>query len=145
MLGKDASTKVRKPEKLCRSARTAGSDCKRAPLVPMADSTSDFIASSWEMVNGSHPEIGWSPDGTNIIVANPERLAANVLPAIPQVASGAGGMPRRPDWLEATESVAESVPEAAHSNLRALVPIPEGRLRRMRRTKAHASCSNSAS
>ena len=43
-------------------------------------SVAEFVQWTWQMVNGSHPEIGWSDDGAGIVVANPERLAKEVLP-----------------------------------------------------------------
>lgn len=42
--------------------------------------TAEFVAWTWQMVNGNHDEIGWSDDGTCIVVSNPERLAQAVLP-----------------------------------------------------------------
>jgi uncharacterized membrane protein YgcG len=41
---------------------------------------SEFIAWTWDMVNGGHSEIGWSEDGSLVVVANAERLAEHVLP-----------------------------------------------------------------
>ena len=40
----------------------------------------NFINKTWAMVNGGHPEISWDETGTLIVVKNPERLAAHVLP-----------------------------------------------------------------
>jgi len=40
----------------------------------------EFIESTWSMVNAHHPEIGWSDDGTLIVVSNAERLAERLLP-----------------------------------------------------------------
>ena len=34
----------------------------------------------WEMVNAGHEQIGWSVDGTTLVITNPERLASHVLP-----------------------------------------------------------------
>ena len=42
--------------------------------------SAEFVQYTWQMVNSNHPEIGWSEDNTSIIVANPERLATEVLP-----------------------------------------------------------------
>ena len=47
--------------------------------------TAEFVAWTWQMVNGNHDEIGWSDDGTCIVVSNPEApgsgSAANLLQA----------------------------------------------------------------
>jgi len=40
----------------------------------------DFVQWTWAMLNAGHEEIGWSEDGTHIVVRNAERLAVNVLP-----------------------------------------------------------------
>ena len=40
----------------------------------------NFINKTWALVNGGHPEISWDETGTLIVVKNPERLAAHVLP-----------------------------------------------------------------
>ena len=35
----------------------------------------EVIVQTWAMVNEGHVEIGWNHDGTQVIVANAERLA----------------------------------------------------------------------
>jgi len=47
---------------------------------PAQHGAADFVSWTWEMVNAGHEHIGWSPDGTTIVVTNPERLASHVLP-----------------------------------------------------------------
>ena len=39
----------------------------------------EAVSWTWEMINAG-AECGWSIDGTEITVSNPERLQANVLP-----------------------------------------------------------------
>jgi len=50
----------------------SSSELKREPA--------DFVRWTWAMLNAGHEEIGWSLDGTQIVVRNAERLALNVLP-----------------------------------------------------------------
>lgn len=50
---------------------------KRRPALHGAE---NFVSWTWEMVNAGHAEIGWSADGTRVIVDNPERLAKNIFP-----------------------------------------------------------------
>ena len=47
---------------------------------PAQHGAADFVSWTWEMVNAGHEHIGWSPDGTTIVVTNPERLASHILP-----------------------------------------------------------------
>ena len=46
---------------------------------PALHGAAEFVSWTWEMINAG-AECAWSPDGTEIIVSNPERLQANVLP-----------------------------------------------------------------
>lgn len=47
---------------------------------PALHGAADFISWTWEMVNSGYDDIGWSTDGSRIVVRNPERLANFVLP-----------------------------------------------------------------
>lgn len=47
---------------------------------PSLHGAGEFVSATWEMINGNFADCGWSPDGTEIVVVNPERLAENVLP-----------------------------------------------------------------
>lgn len=47
---------------------------------PALHGAADFISWTWEMVNAGYDDIGWSSDGSRIVVKNPERLANLVLP-----------------------------------------------------------------
>ena len=40
----------------------------------------EFISWTWEMINGGHADIGWSHDGKELVVRNPERLTREVFP-----------------------------------------------------------------
>ena len=59
------------------SAQAAGSNgVERRPALHGA---AEFVSWTWEMINGG-VECGWSPDGTEIVVSNPEKLQADVIP-----------------------------------------------------------------
>eukprot|EP00908_Phaeocystis_cordata_P016896 Transcript_28217.p1 GENE.Transcript_28217~~Transcript_28217.p1 ORF type:complete len:304 (+),score=83.31 Transcript_28217:300-1211(+) len=47
---------------------------------PSLHGAGEFVSATWEMINGGFADCGWSADGTEIVVYNPERLAENVLP-----------------------------------------------------------------
>ena len=47
---------------------------------PSLHGAGEFVSATWEMINGGFVDCGWSADGTEIVVYNPERLAENVLP-----------------------------------------------------------------
>ena len=47
---------------------------------PPLHGAAEFISWTWEMVNAGYDDIGWSTDGSRIVVKNPERLANVVLP-----------------------------------------------------------------
>ena len=46
---------------------------------PALHGAAEFVSWTWEMINGG-VECGWSPDGTEIVVSNPEKLQADVIP-----------------------------------------------------------------
>ena len=50
------------------------------PRRPALHGAADFISWTWEMVNAGYDDIGWSADGSRILVKKPERLASLVLP-----------------------------------------------------------------
>jgi len=50
------------------------------PRRPALHGAADFVSWTWEMVNAGYPDIGWSADGSRILVKKPERLASLVLP-----------------------------------------------------------------
>ena len=59
------------------STQAAGSNgVERRPALHGA---AEFVSWTWEMINGG-VECGWSPDGTEIVVSNPEKLQADVIP-----------------------------------------------------------------
>ena len=47
---------------------------------PSLHGAAEFISWTWEMINDGYEHCGWSPDGTEVVVTNPERLQANVIP-----------------------------------------------------------------
>ena len=46
---------------------------------PALHGAAEFVSWTWEMINAG-AECAWSPDGTEIIIKNPERLQANRTP-----------------------------------------------------------------
>ena len=59
------------------STQAAGSNgVERRPALHGA---AEFVSWTWEMINAG-VECGWSPDGTEIVVSNPEKLQADVIP-----------------------------------------------------------------
>ena len=46
---------------------------------PALHGAAEFVSWTWEMINGG-VECGWSPDGTEVVVSNPEKLQADVIP-----------------------------------------------------------------
>ena len=59
------------------STQAAGSNgVERRPALHGA---AEFVSWTWEMINAG-AECGWSPDGTEIVVSNPEKLQADVIP-----------------------------------------------------------------
>ena len=40
----------------------------------------EFVSATWDMINAGFKDCGWSPDGREIVVYNPERLAEDVGP-----------------------------------------------------------------
>ena len=66
-------------ETLQRLLAASGLGCA-AMRRPSLHGAGEFVSATWEMINGNFFECGWSADGTEIVVRNPERLAENVLP-----------------------------------------------------------------
>ena len=50
------------------------------PRRPALHGAADFVSWTWEMVNAGYEDIGWSADGSKIVVKKPERLASVVMP-----------------------------------------------------------------
>jgi len=46
----------------------------------MGDQKKGFVATTYEMLNAGYEEIAWSEDGKSILVRNPERFGAKILP-----------------------------------------------------------------
>ena len=65
-----------KPQVVLAPAAWGGAAMRR----PSLHGAGEFVSATWEMINGNFFECGWSADGTEIVVRNPERLAENVLP-----------------------------------------------------------------
>lgn len=56
------------------------SDSKNIPRRPALHGAPEFISWTWEMINGGYADIGWSNDGKELVVRNPERLTREVFP-----------------------------------------------------------------
>ena len=55
---------------------TGSSGVERRPALHGA---AEFVSWTWEMINAG-AECAWSSDGTEIVVSNPEKLQADVIP-----------------------------------------------------------------
>ena len=47
---------------------------------PALHGAAEFISWTWEMINDGYADVRWSADGTEIVVLNPERMQANIIP-----------------------------------------------------------------